>query len=502
MNGELQSLLELKTDNLEDWIVGKVPSHFKRLSVGGESARELAEYGAKMMFKYFGVRLYYSQALIAGAILSDKFINFTIVTSSQYGKSFLLGRVAILRAFLGRPVYIAGASQDIAQIIMQNAIAGLKEASKEIQDALITKKSQIDRLATSVSKTRIAFSTGGFVEAISLADTYQDSLARNKALGKGGDYYVDEASLVSEKARSEMERGHFAKTDGTSYQFIEISNPHQPGEFYEDLTQENPSDDHFILWLDILTAIEEERVTEKQVLTSRWAKNVHDRRRYLLCELDVDGETMFPTPKIYEGEYQNDYATWFLGLDSAYKGKDNITVALNGVDEDGKSHIEEIYIIEKGNWIVGETEQRIIDDITKIARFYRTPLVCADTGSGVWLVKGLLDNYVPCKGIGFGESPTPERVRNRQYSATNAQNKRVEMHLDLQNLIEDNMIEFSERAWEKVKGVFPFIKSERKANGKIQVIKKSEIKARIGKSPDELDAVLLSIHAPLIYGTI
>lgn len=502
MSEELTSLLAKRNYDLAPWINGKVPKHYKRLSVIPSKARELAELGAHEMFKFFGVRLFFSQALIAGAILSNEYDEFVIVTPPQYGKSWLFGRLAVLRAWQGRPVYIAGASQDLASIIMQNAIAGLQDASAEIRNSLINKKDQLDRLATSVSKTRVAFSSGGSLEAISLADTYQDSLARNKALGKGGDFFADEASLISDKALSEMGRREFARTDNKSYQLAMISNPHEPGTFYEKLTEEKLPERRFVLWMDVLTAIEEERLAQERVINSDWDKNIHDRRRYLLCELDVDADTMLQTPKVYEGNYEYEYAQYFIGLDSAYKGKDNITVALNAVDDEGMCHIDEVHVIDKGDWIDGVTEDRIIDDIAKIARYFRVPLVCADQGSGVWLVKGLNDRGIACKGVNFGSKPTRERVKANEYSATNASNLRAEMHLDLQNLIEDGGIEFSESAWEKVKDVFPFIKSERKANGKIQVIKKSEIKAKIGKSPDELDAVLLSIYAPLLFRTI
>lgn len=502
MSEELISLLAKKNSNLNDWIVGKEPKHYKRSNLTPFERRDLAEQGAKAIYKYFGVKLYFSQALIAGAILSEKFEEFVIVTTPQYGKSFLFGMISILRAWQGRPVYIAAANADLSQIIMQNAIAALTSASKEIRSALINKKDQIDRLATSVSKTRIAFSSGGSLEAISLADSYQDSLSRNKALGKGGDFFVDEASLVSDKAFSEMGRREFARTDDKAYQLALISNPHKPGTFYDMLTDDEPPEKRFILWMDALTAVEEERLTADRVLNSTWDKNIHDRKRYLLCELDVDSDTMLKTPIVYENSFDNQYSIYFMGLDSAYKGKDNITVSLNAVDEDGISHIDEIYTIQKGKWVDGVTENQIIDDITRLARHFRVPLVCADQGWGVWLIKGLNDNGIACKGVNFGGKPTRERVRDGAYSAVNARDIRAEMHLDLQNLIEDNAVQFSESAWDKVKDVFPFIKSERKSNGKIQVIKKSEIKAQIGRSPDELDAVLLSIYAPLLFRII
>ena len=81
----------------------------------------------------------------------------------------------------------------------------------------------------------------------------------------------------------------------------------------------------------------------------------------------------------------------------------------------------------------------------------------------------------------------------------NAANKRAELHLDLQDLIETQSVKFSEEAYEKIKDTLPYVSSERKSNGRIQIKPKADVKAVIGRSPDELDSVLLSIHAAMLY---
>ena len=102
-------------------------------------------------------------------------------------------------------------------------------------------------------------------------------------------------------------------------------------------------------------------------------------------------------------------------------------------------------------------------------------------------------------GINFGAAPTRARVKNREYSATNALNKRAEMHLDFQDLADNRIVRVSEEVRDVIKDVLPYITSERKASGKIQIRPKEEIKAIIGKSPDEFDSVLLSIHAVVLF---
>ena len=500
MDRELQALLSKRSYDLSEWLIGNIPKHYKRISISTDEAIRLAKIGASAIGAYFGDRLYFTQAVIAGAVLEGKYKEYVIVTPSQYGKSWLFGRVGLLLGYNGEPTLIAGASADTADIIMSNVIGAVQSAAPEIQNKLTTSRDQIERLAVSLSKSRIGFSNGGYVQPISLADTYADNKKRNKAVGRGANYLLDEAALVKDDTFAELGRREFATVGEESYKMVMISNPHNPGFFYEKLTDDNPPDDTLIIWMDILTAIEEGRWTEQKVTQSEFAKHRKTRREYLLCVLDRDGGSMFEKPKLYQPPFRGDYVQYFLGIDAAYKGKDNISIALNAVSEDGRCHIEEVVTVDKGEWVDGVTSEQIIDDISRIIRKYRVTLTCVDIGYGVWLVEGLAKRGFAVKGINFGEAPTKGRVKANQYAAKNAQNKRAEMHLDLQDLIENQYIEFSEQAYEAVKDVFPYVTSERKANGKIQIIKKSEIKAQIGKSPDELDSILLSVHAPLIFG--
>ena len=496
MANELELLFEDRHFDCDPWIIGKIPKHFKRVSVDKEEMMRLAKSGAAKMASAFGIRLFFCQAMIAGAILSEKYDEIIVITPSQYGKSWLMGHLALFRAWQGAKQYIAGAAANVTNIIMGQVIQATQEASPEIKNALLIKADQIDRLTTSVSKQRLAFATGGFVEAITLGDSYADNIGVNKAVGRAGDFIIDEAALISENSFAEMGRREFAKIDGTKYKSIMISNPHKPGTFYDKLTQEKPPKGTFILWMDALTAVEEDRFTEELVFNSDFAKNKSTLRRYLLCVLDADGEGMFSAPDVYKGTYEGDYTQYFIGVDSAYKGKDNIEVAVTAVGG-GKIHVDTIkeFRYTKKNWIDGKTSEDIIKKIARIANMYGSACVCVDVGWGVWLVEGLIRYGINAIGVNFSEAPTRERISKHHYSATNAQNKRAEMHLDFQDFTDNGLLEVSEEVNEKIKAALPYITSERKANGKIVIRPKEQIKAIINKSPDELDAVLLSVHA-------
>lgn len=499
MSRELDALFENQSFELEAWLIGKIPKHYKRITVDYAEMMRLAKLGASTMAAAYGIKLFFSQAVIAGAVLDEKYKEIVIVTCSQYGKSWLMGHLGLYRAYSGAKQYIAGAAANTTQIIMGQTIAATQEASDEIKKALTMKRSEIDRLTSSVSKQRLAFSTGGFVEAITLGDVYSDNLTANKAVGRAGDFIIDEAALVSEQSFIEMGRREFAKIDGTKYKSIMISNPHKPGFFYDKLTQPNPPEDTFILWMDALTAVEEERFTKETVFNSDFAKNKSSLRRYLLCVLDQDGGGMFDVPKVHAEPVNNPHAMNFLGIDSAYKGKDDLYVARTEVDKNG-IRVEEVFEMDTHHWIEGVTSNDIIRGIAKVDRAYHAANTCVDTGSGIWLNEGLKQYGVNSHGINFSERPTSWRVKeHRAYSATNALNKRAEMHLDLADLIEHGAISFSKQAYDQIKGALPYINSTRKSNGKIKINDKEEVKAIIKHSPDALDAVLLSIHAMIQY---
>lgn len=485
------------SENLERQIgQGYKPVHFKRLSIPVERADKLAAFGAYEMWCHWDhVRLFYTQALIAGAIFSGEFDKLVIVTPSQYGKSWLLGHISLLHAYGGHRCNIVASTGDRATVIMSYVARAASESNHEVKDALTgDSMKKIDRLDRSLSQSRISFAKGGSVECFSLGDTFED-LTHNKAIGRGGAYIVDEAALISDEALSEIGRSEFSSTDGTKEIVCMISNPHRAGTFYDKLTEENVDERTLIIWADILTACQEGRWTPSHVLNSEFATHVDTLVRYLLCELPTSGTGMFSDAVVDDVERSG---THVLGVDAAYKGKDDIELCDAVLTARG-IQFRDIETIKKGTWIDGVTSEQIADDIARIYHTLGAAMVCVDVGYGVWLVEALALRGVNVRGINFGSAPTKERVRARHYAATNAQNMRAEMHLDLQDLMDNRKCTFSTKSYSKLKEIFPHVVSERKANGKIAVRPKIEIKNEIGHSPDALDAVLLALHSAILY---
>lgn len=488
--------------SLKRWLNGYVPKNYKRLSISMSEAIELAKDGAATAMAYFGTKLYFTQSLLMGASLGGKYKKIIVVTPSQYGKSWLCGQISLLLANDEHQVYVAGATANTTEIIMGKVIDHIQNADEEIKGKLLESTDKIEKLQTAVSKRKIALKGGGMVESITLGDTFNNPLKGNNAIGRGGDFIIDEASLISDDAYAEMGRSEFASEDGEEFLRFEISNPHQPGRFFDKLTMQDVPEDTLIVWMDIRTAFEEGRVKSKeQVTESEFFNNPSTCKRYLLCELeDYSEDAMFPEPVIDDSKLSDDYE-YFLGVDSAYKGKDGIEAFLTALSKEGNIRIIDHITIKKDNWIDGVTSVQIVEDLVNIIRHFHINKVCVDIGYGVYIVEGLSQRATnfTVNGINFGAGTTKFRKKAKHYTAVWGDNKRAEMHLDLQNLMQKGTVTFTSKSAKMLRKQMSATRLIRKPNNKIAVIPKDEIKRVIGKSPDELDAALLSIHALLLH---
>ena len=481
-------------------MMGTIPDHYKRLSCSDDEAMRLAKIGASQLLAAFNIQTYFTQSVIAGAMLSGDYDTVIIVTPSQYGKSWLMGHIAPLMAFKGQRLTVAAAVANTTEIIMTYIRQTLSSAMPDIKQAIVGETmKKIDRLDQSLSKSRISFAVGGYIDAITLGDTY-NGISHNKAVGRGTGYIVDEAALVSSEALAEIGRREFSRTDGKKEILVMISNPHQPGAFYDELIDEDPDERKLIVWMDALTSVQESRWSVDQVLKSDAAKRTDTRTKYLMCELPQTGDGMFKVPRIADPPHDGIH---FIGIDSAYKGKDDI-VLTDCVLTDNKLYAYKQFTVNKGKWVTGETSERIILNCARYCMNVRAPLVCVDVGQGIWLTEGLVRYGVRALGMNFGASPTKERSDNRyerqtDYAATAAYNLRAEMHLDVQDLFETERLLVSKDVYDGIINVLPLITTEVKANGKIQIRDKKEIRAIMGKSPDRFDSLLLAVHAAILY---
>lgn len=474
---------------------GNIPVHYKRCTIPEEDRKKYIRIGLREIFAHFDQKLYYTQALIAGVILSGDYDKVGVITSSQYGKSFLMGMVSLLLAYNGHRVNVAAATGEKTDIIMRYCRWAASHAANELKEALTGETlKKIDRLDQSLSKERLSFVGKGQVQGVTLGDTFS-GISHNKAVGQGGAYIVDEAALPSSESLAEIGRREFSTVDDSKEPLIMISNPHNAGYFYDFITQDEMYPRECVIWMDALTACQEGRWTVEKVLSSDFSRHRDTLQRYLLCELPSEGGGMFTDPVITQ-EIRTGYRV--MGVDAAYKGKDDIVVCV--ADHLGdKVVMRDIATIKKGEWIDGVTSVEIIEQIARLYHAMGCVLCCVDTGFGVWLKEGLVLRGVSAKGIEFGSGPTRERVRDRRYCAVYARNKRAEMHMDLAEMMDYRSVEFTQSVYDEIKDVLPLITSDKTPSGKVQVTPKPEVKAKLGHSPDAFDAVLLALHAAVLY---
>lgn len=507
-------LLKQRTpdEKLKKWVKGRIPSHYKRLTVEKNKAVELAAQGASASMAYFGKALYFTQALIVGAALSGEYDHLVIVTPSQYGKSWTLGQLALMLANRNEPVYVAGADTSTTSIIMNKVFDHIQDADREIKDKYLETNDKLEKLQASLSKTKLAFKGGGRIEGMSLGETFSNAKKGNKAIGNAGHILADEASMISDDAFAELGRREFSRDDGKKFLSIEISNPHNPGRFFDTLVDPDLAPGTLVIWMDALTALEEGRFkSEDQIRYSEFFKNKSTCTRYLLCELeDYSEHSIFPEPVVTDYPVDNS-STWYMGVDGAYKGKDKIEVVLgtltaeHGVIAAHRAVIDKTVLspelIAQGvTWEDGVTGDLVCRQIRNYIIAYNVRYVCVDSGYGMLIIERLIQMCpgVRIVGVEFGSRTTPLRREAKHYSAVYGDNKRAEMHLDVQNLMDEKRMYYTEEVKDAVKDQMRAIKAVRKPTGKTAIVAKSEIKKLLGRSPDTVDSLLLMVHAIIL----
>ncbi len=488
---------------LQPWTRGYVPKHYKKLNISMQEAYRLAKIGAEEALIYFKANLHFTQALIFGAVASGEYDTIYAITTSQYGKSWTLGMIADYRAYKGHQVRIAAATEETAGIIMGKAIDHLQNADMDIQTKILDVSNKIEKLQTTTSKKKISFKGGGCVEVNTLGGNSKDAKKNNNAIGKGGDYIIDEAAQVPEDSYAEIGRREFSNVDGVKELEIAISNPHKRGAFYDNMTMEQIPRGTLVIWMDVRTAYEEDRIkSAEQVLTSQFYKNRSTCQRYLVCALEeFSDESMFKRYSLDDTPIENVNRTYFLGIDSAYTGKDGIDVGISSMDRHGNVRLEKIINVKEGKWVQGVTSDKIIQRILKIINTLNVKYVCVDVGFGAWLTEGL-SKYAQkfiIEGVNFQGGTTKQRKNMKHYSAVYGYNLRAEMYIDFQQLLESGKLKLTTEVAKTIQPELLATKTVNKNGGKIGIIPKDEIKATLGHSPDSLDASVLSVHAIMMY---
>ena len=499
--------------------IGKVPpfESYSKLSVDSpEEAFTLAKIGAVMADKVVpGQKLYFSQALLIGAIVSKnpKYRSIMMICCTRYGKSYLTGLSAIAAAaVLHKEVRIGGATRDKADIVMEKIIGFMPKTSMEIQngmvigdgDASVNKK--IARLSTQTSREALSWKTGGSIKMFTMSETSKNSdVSGAGAIGVGGDMQIyDETELISNSNYYTARRFLIESSDT---KLVELGNPLTLGHFkdvYDD-------DTTFVLHMNDITTILEGRMTRKDFDLTLIPKHTQQYKSFIQCQFPPPehGDGFFSTfPKSYlelpEGVPHAKVS--FIGVDSAYKGADGLVISVISLCKAENQvwvqlEYQEDLKIRHPTW-GSDTTMQIALDILTIANKYNAISGCIDIAFGVHVYEMLqmLSPDFPIEPVNFGSKPTESR-KEIHYAATWAYNLRAEMHLDVKELCENGFLYIDTKYFDQLIREMREIRVENEV-GKIKVENKSKIKARLGASPDHLDSLCLAVRAMVMSGAM
>lgn len=322
--------------------------------------------------------------------------------------------------------------------------------------------------------------------------------------------FGDEASDISPIALGHMGRREFESDDGRKLIMYLISNPRSLNSFYDFMTNEDLADDEFVMWLDVVTAMEEGsiRYTKDELMRSQFTITEDSIRENLLCEFPTERSSFFDaSPDILDDfDMKAEGLEFFLGVDSAYKGADSIQVTISSVDKSNHFTAIDTMDIKPPEWIDGVTAIEIVNKIVTIANQLNVKAIGIDAGGGAHIVQPLkmrrLSGQLKCPvyDINFGGKPTEIKIIGKDPSAEYAFNRRAEMHLMLRGMMEAQRVSFVRKVWDAISRQMSFVSEvQRPEDRKVKIRPKAEIKKLLRQSPDELDSVLLSLHVAELY---
>ena len=521
--------------NRPDWVIGKIPdlSDYRKLSVDSmEEAMKLAQIGQQVSSTVIPSihgkknRLYFTQALIEGAATLtrpmaqkwgldyEKYRSVLMITPSRYGKSFLNAQAVIARAGAnGDEVQIGGATRDKASIIQSKVVEMLPYAMPAIQEGLIIsddskedKLKKIKRLATQVSKESLKWTNGGSINLFSTNEAQKNAqVAAAGAIGIGGDYAVfDEVQIMSPVGFRTASR---FMAEGPDTKRFCVANPMINGHLKE--LYDDPST--FVVHMNDVTAIIEQRMTRKGFELTGMPVYSQEYRAFVETEFPDEkaGTRFFPTlPEVWDAAKlpvpQRKY--YFIGLDSAYQGSDAMLLSIMSMNQaEGKTWFvieEQINLKERFTTWTDTTTLEIALDVMKYWEKYDVIAGCLDIGFGIHIYEKLkeLNPGLPIEPINFSAKPTEWRVED-DYNAKFAANKRAELHLDFRDLCSSNMMYICPARYDELNRQAQEV-GQSPAKQKIQIESKKDIKARLGRSPDNLDSACLAVHAMVLSGIL
>jgi len=408
------------------------------------------------------------QLEIFKSIVSRKSHRVICILPTQYGKSFTVALAVITRAmiFAGEKWIIVAPSEKKARVIMNYVINHIFDFS--VYAAKLDTDNK-ERLKKEQSKKRITLLNGSSIEILTL-DARNSKKKNEAAMGHGApNIILDESSLVDDVLYASVKRMLGGHKDNFLF---EIGNPFYRNHFYRTFTHD---ENYEKIFADYKTALGEGRFTESFIDEMR-KEAMFDV--YYECKfpdestINADGyRSMFPSSivEIKNGTHQGKKR---LGVDVGGGGDKTVFV----LRSDTYSEVIDAYKTPDIMSIVGR-----VFELSNEHGVYANEIYIDDTGIGRGVSDRLKEQGHNINQVVVGKKASTKRYANIKAEIT---------HKCMQWIKEGGVLGSSQ--FSKLTEIFYKVQSDKR----IQIEPKDRLRARIGHSPDELDALFLTFAAP------
>lgn len=474
------------------------------------------EYIAKLniarnsILYYFNASIdpFFTQARIFYEMVYSENKHIVVITPTGYGKTTIFAIIALILASVRQEtVSVIAPTTKKANLIVASAIELLKSANEYITSGLLESKDKIEKLSISLTKGGLQWNHGGGIKIISASESTKNSeIKGSDAIGEGSTVYlVDESALISDRNYGVALRRTADNPDDIAL-IGEISNPHQDGHFRRDM--EGDDKDIVKIWINVSDALREGRYTQAQVDKATkliGGKNTREYKVFYDCQFpDGDAKTQLfygAMPTMLETvPPANQFERLFAGIDFAYNGSDDFRLSIGGESSDGFTLLTTEKYNGQGN-IIGQIDAIVTKIVGKLKLLGIKAVAMDIGGNGSALLEAFSradTGNIEIYPVNFASKPTEARVEAGHWQATNAKNKRVELHLDMvdygargQLFADQEQFRNLERQMQATEYTMPL--------GKYAIVSKEKIVKKLGHSPDELDSAVLAVHAKSLY---
>lgn len=421
----------------------------------------------------FDVELYEGQQDIVEEISFDGSKRLSVLTPSQYGKTWSIAAALGLYVLLHeeKNILIVSGTQNQARI-MRDKFAEFLAKCEPLADLVDTNASGVDRLKKEASKKRITFKNGCEIRTLT-AGGNNDA---ESLMGFGADLVVlDESNLISDAIYEKRILRMLGNSSDSS--LVQIGNPTTRNHFYESIKKK---ESHDVIHIDHKQAVSEGSFTQAYVDEMRNEMSERAFRINIMAEFPEADESN--TLMKWSWLEKANHTVFEWGSESSDRVMYGLDVARQGDDSSVLTRVEvkngEYRVTDQWKWDVNDTTQ-LVRNVEKIMDARDEDHVNVDThGIGAGVLDQLRDDGYYAVGIKVGKGAEDKDMFLRQ---------KAEHFWKLRGIAEDEDLCISIDESKELLKELDDIDIEYNAREKIKIVDPD------GYSPDRADSLMLAL---------